>query len=195
MKDWINNYPYSDIHELNLDWLIKKTKDLSTQVDTLNEEFSKIVVLTEDYINNMINTAIETNNQDLYNRMTALKAEITAEDKSYTDAKIIDLTIYVDNQDVYYDNLAKGYSEDAVIISETYTDNQVLTYTKMVNPITGVYEDVRNVVTDIVSYFHTSDTLTAGEYDSLQLTAIDYDNYEITAYDYDFNGKTILITP
>lgn len=195
MKDWINNYPYSDIHELNLDWLIKKTKDLSTQVDTLNEEFSKIVVLTEDYINNMINTAIETNNQDLYNRMTALKAEITAEYKSYTDAKIRDLTIYVDNQDVYYDNLAKGYSEDAVIISETYTDNQVLTYTKMVNPITGVYEDVRNVVTDIVSYFHTANSLTAGEYDSLQLTALDYDNYEITAYDYDFNGKTILTTP
>ena len=62
----------------------------------------------------------------------------------------------------------------------------------MINPITGVYEDVRNVVNDIVSYFHTGDSLTAIEYDTLDLTAQDYDDYELSAYDYDFNGKNLL---
>ena len=62
----------------------------------------------------------------------------------------------------------------------------------MINPITGVYEDVRNVVDDIVSYFHTQDSLTATEYDTLALDADYYDNKQITAYDYDFNGKTLL---
>ena len=77
-------------------------------------------------------------------------------------------------------------------LAKAYTDGQVLNYTMMINPITGMYEDVRNVVDDIVSYFHTADALTAIEYDALQLTAEDYDAYDLTAYDYDFNGKIRL---
>ena len=94
--------------------------------------------------------------------------------------------------DIFYFTAAKEYSDTNLSIAKSYTDNQVLEYTKMINPITGVYEDVRLVVNDIVTYFHTADALTAIEYDALLLTAEDYDAYELTAYDYDFNGKIRL---
>lgn len=191
-NDFINQFPYTDFHELNLDWLIKKTKELQTQMAAVQEILAEIEILTEDQINAMIQTAIASNNIQIYNDLQVMKANITSEYRSYVTQQITLLTTYIDNQDVYYDNKASTYAEDALHEAKEYTDEKVLTYTMMINPITGEYEDVRLVVDDIVSYFHTQDALTAGEYDALDLTASAYDAYDITAYDYDFSGKTIL---
>lgn len=190
--NFINQFPYSDFHELNLDWIIKKTKELEETTKYLVEEFSKIHILTEEYIQSMIDAAIAANNLILAQQLTQLKNDITTEYKGYVTAQINTLTIYIDNQDVYYDGLAQSYAATALSDAKDYVDTQVLDYTMMINPITGEYEDVRNVVDDIVTYFHMNDALTAAEYDALDLTASAYDAYDITAYDYDFSGKTIL---
>ena len=192
-NSFLHQFPYTDWHELNLDWLINKMKELENTTSYLVEEYAKIQILTEDYIQSMIDRAIETNNLEIARQLIELKAEITTEYKGYVTAQINALTTYIDNQDVHYDQLAQGYANTALSDAKDYVDAEVLDYTMMINPITGVYEDVRNVVDDIVSYFHTGDSITAGEYDALDLTAGAYDAYEITAYDYDFNGKTILI--
>ena len=200
---FINQFPYSDFHDLNLDWLIKITKENQSNIAYLNEEFAKIEILTESYIQQMIDQAIASNNiniyrdinqvrEDLTASINALDIDLTARYKAYTDAQIALQKIYIDNQDIFYFDQAKTYSDNNLELAKSYTDLSVLTYTKMINPITGVYEDVRDVVNDIVSYFHTGDSLTAIEYDALDLTAQAYDNYELTAYDYDFNGKIRL---
>lgn len=189
---FIDKYPYSDFHELNLDWLLAKTKSMIEKMTYLEEEFAKIEVLTEEQIRSMINSAIATNNIYLLNVLNNLHTQITNEYTSYVNNRIEQLKVYLDNQDIYYDNLAKEYADQALIDAKTYTDDQVLNYTMMINPITGQYEDVRNVVNDIVTYFHTQDSLTAGEYDALDLTAGYYDGKQLDAYDYDFNGKTLL---
>lgn len=190
---FINQFPYSDFHEMNLDWLIKHTKDLEGQITALQDEFSKIKILSEEQIKIMIEQAIEANNIELYNYLTELKAQITNEYTSYIQNQIQQLTIYIDSQNVYYDELAKGYADEALTESKNYTDTQVLNYTMMINPINGEYQDVREVVEDIITYFHSDNSLTAAEYDALDLTAQAYDNYEITAFDYDFDGKNILV--
>lgn len=190
---FINQFPYSDFHELNLDWLIKVTKESAAKIQELSEEFEKIEVLTEAQINAMIQAAIAANNIQLYNRLTELKTEITNEYISYCNSQITSLKVYLDNQDIYYDDLAKTYAANSLEQAKAYTDEQVLEYTLMINPITGEYQDVRIVVDDIISYFHSEGALTAGEYDALDLTAQAYDNYQLTAYDYDFNGKNLLV--
>lgn len=189
---FINEFPYSDFHQLNADWLIQKTKSLMLQMAQVQEILAQIEVLTEDQIKALINSAIATNNIDLYNRMTQLHTDITNEYKTYVLNQIDQLRVYIDNQDVYYDNLAKGYATTAQTNANAYTDSKILDYTMMVNPITGQYEDVRDVVNDIVYYFHSENTLTAGEYDALDMTADYYDSKDLTAYDYDFNGKNLL---
>lgn len=192
MSDFINQFPYTDFHELNLDWLIKKTKQLQADMTAVQETLAQIEILTEEQINTMINSAIAANNIEVYAALTALKAEITGEYQTYVINQINSLKTYVDNQDLYYDGLAKGYADTAFNNSKAYTDDQVLNYTMMINPITGEYEDVRIVVNDIITYFHSENTLTASEYDALDLTADDYDTKELTAYEYDFNGKNLL---
>lgn len=189
---FINQFPYSDFHELNLDWIIKKTKDLSSQMDYIQEEFSKIVILTVDQINAMIEAAIASNNIEIYNSLAELKAQITMEYQSYVQNQIANLKLYVDTQDVFYNGLAQSYADHAVVLANEYTDNKLLDYTMMISPVTGEYEDVRDVVNEIVLYFHSENTLTAGEYDALDLTAATYDGHNLSAFDYDFNGKNLL---
>lgn len=190
---FINEYPYSDFHELNLDWLIAKTKETIVGIKYLEEEFAKIVVVTEDHIQNMIDISIAQNNVKLAQDLQALHDQITTEYINYVSNRIAQLTTYIDNQDAHYDQLAHSYAAQALTDAKVYTDDKVMDYTMMINPITGQYEDVRIVVDDIVSYFHTENALTAGEYDVLELTAGDYDTYQLTAYDYDFNGKIRLV--
>ena len=201
---FINQFPYLNYHDLNLDWLIKITKNNQDLINYLNEEFAKIEILTESQITAMINTAIANNNVEIYNDINQVRVDllevindkeagITARYKAYTDAAIAAQKIYIDNQDIFYDNLAQSYAAHAIVESKAYTDDQVLNYTEMVNPITGEYQDIRIVVNDIITYFHTENTLTAGEYDALDLTAAAYDAYQLTAFDYDFNGKNLLV--
>lgn len=190
--DFIHKYPYSNLHELNLDWLIDQTKELMAKTAYLEEEFSKIVIVTEEHIQDMINDAIAENNIILAANLQAMHDQITNEYVNYVTNRIIQLTTYIDNQDIHYDYLAQGYASQALLDAKQYTDDKVMDYTMMINPITGEYEDVRNVVDDIVSYFHTENALTAGEYDALDLDADYYDNKQLTAYDYDFNGKLRL---
>lgn len=185
-------FPHTRTYEGDLGWVIKKLSEVSEITAYLQEEFSKIVILTEDYIEGMIERAIAENNIEIAKQLQELKDQITIEYKGYVTAQISALTVYIDNQDVHYDTLAQGYATTALNDSKAYTDEQVQDYTLMINPITGVYEDVRNVVDDIVSYFHTQDSLTAAEYDALDLTASYYDGKQLNAYDYDFNGKTLL---
>lgn len=201
---FINQFPYSDFHELNIDWLLNKTKSLEDKVKYLEDEFAKIEVLTEDQINYMISVAIANNNIDIYNSINQvrydllnvindLNADITARYKAYTDAQIAIQKIYIDNQDLYYFDLAKTYSDNNLNTAKTYTDNKLIDYTYMINPINGQYQDVRTVINDIFNNFLSNDALTAVEYDALELTASAYDAYAITAYEYDFNGKNLLV--
>lgn len=185
-------FPHTRTYEGDLGYIIKKLGQVSEDTAYLMEEFAKIVVLTKEQIQLMIDKAIADNNRKLAKDLQDLKDQITLEYKGYVTAQINALTVYIDNQDAHYNELAEGYAESAETAAKAYTDEQVLEYTLMVNPITGEFEDVRNVVEDIVYYFHTGDTLTAYEYDILELTAQDYDDEQITAYDYDFSGKSIL---
>ena len=185
-------FPHTRTYEGDLGYLLKKLEQVSKDTDYLMEEFAKIVVLTQDQIQLMIDQAIAANNRTLAQEMQNLKDQITIEYKGYVTAKLNALTVYIDNQDVYYNGLAEGYATTAENNAKAYTDSQVITYTMMINPITGEYEDVRNVVDDVVSYFHTQNSLTALEYDTLDLTAAYYDGKQLNAYDYDFNGKTLL---
>ena len=189
---FINQFPYSDFHELNIDWALKNIKKLQDEMIEVQKVIADIEILTKEQIEAMIDAAIESNNIIIAQQLQSLKNELTQSYQTYVNNQIAQLKIYVDGQDTYYFGLSKAYSDNVLVEAKDYTDSQVIDYTMMINPITGVYEDVRLVVDDIVSYFHTENSLTAGEYDALDLTADDYDNYELTAYDYDFNGKNLL---
>lgn len=41
-------YPYSDFHEMNLDWVLEKVKELGTKVDDFESEVAEVKAIAED---------------------------------------------------------------------------------------------------------------------------------------------------
>lgn len=56
MLGFLHKFPYSNFHELNLDWIINTVKSYETQIDELRSEIDDAV----DYLkNNLENTVVE----------------------------------------------------------------------------------------------------------------------------------------
>ena len=176
-------YPRTNGDVINLDWLLSAVKTLEEAVATLEEEWSKIKVLTKEEIQSMIDESIATYDTAIQAVIESAKEASINQSKSYTDAQneIIRALITITAEETL--NASKEYSVLLYNQMKDYVDQQLVTYNYMYSPITGMYEDVRDVVTEIVNEFHRVNALTAQEYDALDLTADEYD----------FNGKTLLI--
>ena len=98
-----------------------------------------------------------------------------------------------------YDNLGLTASEyDAYELTATEYDQRayiLLGYPDenwyMINPFTGQYTKVKDVVKTLCDIHNGG--VTATEYDELELTATEYDAKLINAFDYDWLGHSILI--
>ena len=42
MSNFINQFPYADFHELNLDWLLAKTKQLQADMTAMQEQMENL---------------------------------------------------------------------------------------------------------------------------------------------------------
>lgn len=104
MNDFINHYPYSDLHELNLDWIIETVKKLDVKMDEF-EAINKIKFadpiewnITTQYAPFTIVTDLETNSTYLSVKAVPAGIEITNDEFWYmVGTFIIDYTLDADS--------------------------------------------------------------------------------------------------
>ncbi len=160
-------YPYIDVNNLNLDWIINEVKELRTEVETLATNI--------DGVNNALARidALEDYCDRLHNGLNAQYARITSE---YETAIATESNTLINLMDAK-DEVVKEYIDDSIAGLPGYY---------MYNPYTGEY----STITDVMMYLYNSQRvgITAAAYDALQLTATNYDGLSLTAYDYDMNG-------
>ena len=176
------HFPYSNYHELNLDWILSKVKELQTDIDEINawkETFSaqineEFTQLKADIKKEFTDYRTETDA-----KFEAQRAETNRQFASLTDAVNIRLAAF-DGQ------IADIKSKLADI------ENNLPTLVHVTNPFTGQSESIQNVI-NMLADAQRSDALTASAYDALAKTAAGYDAYKITAANYDFHGKSILV--
>ena len=193
------SYPWSNIHQLNLEWLIKNMRLILTEIEKLdalqkeflettkylNEELDKISA-NIDRIDKLYADFVDEVNE----RFTELKAELLTDFESLRNAINAQFILLENNVNDELDEFRADMADMEITLYNTI--NNLPSVVEMINPFTGEMDSLQNIIYAIAGADKT-DSLTASEYDALALTANAYDAYNITAYNYDWHGKTILV--
>lgn len=182
MPNFFHNYPYTDFHELNLDWCIVNIKKLLNYFEGLDE------LATVKYVDDSIEAL-----------RAALQAAIDLKlNRSDFDTFVYELQISLNSivNDIHALEHATAQNAQAIIDTyntlKNYIDSQLIDL-KVINPMTGESEPIQLVLNYMANLLRDN-ALTASEYDGAELIATAYDALQLTAYNYDNYGKD-YITP
>lgn len=99
-----NKYPYTDFHELNLDWLLNEVSTIEHRIDELHDQLKQeLTTELKIYVNEQI-AVLENEVATLNNRVTSLdlhvsELNIAFEDfKTYVNGEIAGFRAYIDDQ-------------------------------------------------------------------------------------------------
>lgn len=186
----IDKYPYTNMHELNLDWIIKKIKELTDYVQNVETNilekaaeytdaqlanYQQQLDIYEAQINNRITQFQETVN----NVLTIQDSKIAAFDKKIDDAIIgvnarTDLAIE-QNNDYIIEQLSQGIID-----------------LKVVNYFTGALITVQDMF-DYLAQFHLDNAISYNELIAAAKTYTELAAYNMTYTQLANNGKTIIV--
>lgn len=186
MPNFFHNYPYTDFHELNLDWCISNIQKLLTYFEGLSK------LATVEYVDTEVakaKAACEAMIADLENRKL---------DKTTFDNFVYEVQQSLNSIVNDINVLERATADNAQAIIDTfntlknYIDSQLIDL-HVINPLTGISEPIQLVLNYMANLLR-GNALTASEYDGADLTATAYDALQLTAYNYDNYGKD-YITP
>lgn len=170
-----NKYPYTDFHELNLDWILKEMKDLQAAMDGLLEKAieeataaakayvdDQLVVIRAEFTTLQSNfDALNTNVNNLNNAFNTFTANI--------NAQITALKTYIDDglqaQTLQTQLLIAQNNEYLLSVMESY-----LTQVKVINYFTGEKVTIQDMF-NYLAQLHLSDAI---DYDTMALRALTY---------------------
>lgn len=201
--------PYTNLHQQNLDWLMKTVASYQESIDTLNSwrvEFTGRVEDVESAVSNL-----QTAYNALYDAFGAFKNEVGKEfdersnllniqfqtlrndlqtDQATFKAQINAQFAELLNELETYKNYQQEYLEARL---QQFLDN-LPDYTQIlvINPVRGYMTTVQQAIDDLYDTAVRYDALTAQEYDSAGLTAQRYDDMDLTSQEYDLYGRNYI---
>lgn len=186
------HFPYSNYHELNLDWILTKVREIQTDIDEINawkETFSASINQQIANLITQVNTEFNQLKADIAKEFTEYRTETDKKfeaQREETQKKFDTLTASVNSTLVAYDSRIADIENKLADI-----ENNLPTLVHVTNPYTGQSDSIQNVI-NMLADTQRNDALTASAYDALQLTASAYDAKNVTAADYDFHGQSFI---
>lgn len=196
-----NIYPYTDFHELNLDWILQKMRDLQAQMDELIQKaIDEAKEYAKEYIDERLGTIedefaelqhnFDILNASYHNDFNALTNTVNAFIVN-TNAEIDSLKHYIDDalttQDMKMGLLIQQNNEYLLSEMQTYL-NQV----KVINYFTGELVTIQEMF-NYLAGLHLNDSI---DYDTMAQRAKTYTQLallNITYTNLALHGNTLYI--
>lgn len=196
-----NTYPYTDFHELNLDWILKKMQELQAQMDELIQKaIDEAKEYAKEYIDEQLGQIehdfavlqhnFDTLNTQYHTDFNALTHTVNTFITN-TTAQINNLKQYIDDsltaQDMKMNLLIQQNNEYLLREMETYL-NQI----KVINFFTGELVTVQDMF-NYLAGLHLNDSI---DYDTMALRAKTYSQLallNITYTNLALHGNTLYV--
>ena len=194
---FFNRYPYTDFHEMNLDWVIAKLKDMEGRIEGLKEEIiAETIAASKEYIDDRLVSVINQFNElkndfnILNNNFNSLNAEFISL-KNSVAAQILELDNKIDaavvgvNQrtDLLLQNMYNRIFDDL---------SASLAQIKVINYFTGEEVSVQDMF-NYLAMLHLNDSI---DYDTMALRAKTYTqfaNMNMTFTTLAMHGNTLYV--
>lgn len=186
------HFPYTNFHELNLDWIIQTMKELEEKVDSIEDRiFKKSKAYTDEQVGQLRNEFNE-----LEDEFVAFKADVNKmftqytakQDKAFADfQKLVNANLDLMEQEI---RDAREELQTLLIQANAYTDASMamllrqlpdiitanIKNAKVYNILTGKYVTIQDMF-NYLALFHAPDSLTCGD-----MYARNNTNSQILAY-------------
>lgn len=136
-----NKYPYTDFHELNLDWLLNEVSTIEKRIDELHDELKQ--ELTDElkaYVDSQI-SSLEDAFETLTIRFNVLDLHVSELDTAFAN-----FTTYVNNEIAGF----KRYVDDQITATNLRTDLLIASNNQFI--IDTMAEQLRNMT--VLNFFN-----------------------------------------
>ena len=192
-----NKYPYTDLHELNLDWILTKVKELEARLDGIKEEIlAEAKAYTDEQARilqaNIDGLASDVNafKIEINDKVDTLNAEVVAR-LNGLDQDVLALYQYINDQIV----ISNARTDQAIINAKDEIFNNLaneLKNIKVINYFTGDLITVQEMFNYLAS-LHATDGITYTQLDGRSKTYSALAALSLTYTDIVMHGNTLIV--
>lgn len=202
------NFPYTNFHELNLDWIVNTMKALDEKVDSIEDRiYNKSKAYTDEQI-----AILRNEFNSLEDEFIAFKADVNKmfadytakQDKAFADYKaLVNAQLALLEQDI---RDAKAELQTLLAQANAYTDASMQMLLLQIPPIigeqiktalvynllTGKYVTIQAMF-DYLCMFHAPDALTCGDMYAKNNTCAQIVAYNKTCQEFTTSAKNFVV--